>query len=288
MTTWSPCTTSLGREALIIQDTFISGSIQLLVDGTPQSHVNLEDPSNLFFEYIRRMGSAIDEVAIPGKPISALHLGGGAYTLPRYIEATRPGSSQNIVEIDDKLIDYVRQIAPLPKRSKIRVRRGDAREKLSSLPSGMHGNLDVIVVDVFSGSTTPAHLTTVQFYEKLLPFLHSESLVLVNTADGQGHAFVRRQMATLQLLFNKVAAASDAQTLKGKRFGNVVLIASEPKLLKQPNKNWQRILNRVAANGPHPSKVLQAEELKQFIAGSKPVFDENAVASPTPPDNLFK
>lgn len=288
MSTWSPCTTSFGREALIVQDTLVPGSIQLLVDGTPQSHVNLADPSNLFFEYIRRMGSAIDEVAIPGKPISALHLGGGAYTLPRYIDATRPGSSQNIVEIDDKLIDYIRQIAPLPKRSKIRVRRGDAREKLTSLPGGMHGNLDVIVVDVFSGSTTPAHLTTVQFYEKLLPFLHSGSLILVNTADGQGQAFVRRQVATLQFLFNKVAAASDAQTLKGKRFGNVVLVASEPKNLKQLNQNWQRILNRIATNGPHPSNVLQKDELKRFVAESKPVFDENAVASPTPPKNLFK
>src|SRR5690606_26416298 len=111
----------------------------------------------------------IDEFRPPSDPITALHLGGGAYTIPRYIEATRPGSRQQVIELDPELIAFVREHLPLPKRASIRVRQGDARDKLDSLPAGLLGVVDLVVVDVFSGSTTPGHLTTVEFFSKLLP-----------------------------------------------------------------------------------------------------------------------
>ena len=38
----------------------------LLVDGAPQSHVDLADPTHLEFEYVRRMAAAIDLIAPPG------------------------------------------------------------------------------------------------------------------------------------------------------------------------------------------------------------------------------
>ena len=38
----------------------------LTVDGTPQSHVDLDDPTYLSFEYVRRMGHVVDLVAEPG------------------------------------------------------------------------------------------------------------------------------------------------------------------------------------------------------------------------------
>ena len=63
---------------------------QVVVDGTPQSHVDLDDPTHLAFEYVRRIGHAVD--LLPEGPVTALHLGAGALTLPRYVEATRPGS----------------------------------------------------------------------------------------------------------------------------------------------------------------------------------------------------
>lgn len=103
-----------GYIATIEKDRFVPGSYQLVVDGTPQSHVNLDDPSDLFFEYIQRIGHIIDLVAMPGQPITALHLGAGALTLPRYVEATRPGSRQQVVELESDLVDFVRAELPLP------------------------------------------------------------------------------------------------------------------------------------------------------------------------------
>ncbi|WP_241670447.1 hypothetical protein, partial [Staphylococcus aureus] len=88
---------SHGMRAEVRPDRVTSG-FELVVDGTAQSHVDLDDPTHLFFEYIACMGHVIDQLGDPGQPITALHLGAGALTLPRYIEATRPGSRQQVIE----------------------------------------------------------------------------------------------------------------------------------------------------------------------------------------------
>lgn len=274
-----PRVLSSGLIAKFEKHEFVPDSIQLIVDGTPQSHLNLADPTNLFYEYIRRMGNVIDGFRDPGKPINALHLGGGAYTLPRYIEATRPGSRQQVIEIDENLISLVREVAPLPKRASIRVRRGDARERISTLPGGLNGVIDLVVIDVFSGAVIPSHLTTEQFYESLKPLLKHDSIILINAADGPGLTFVRSQLATLRSLFEHTAAMADSQVLRGKRFGNIVLVAS--------NQSINQIATRATALGPHPAALIQGEELALFVAGYKPVQDDRAVASPTPPRNTF-
>src|SRR5919108_5529357 len=72
----------------------------LLIDGAPQSYVDLADPTYLDFAYQRRLGHLADLAAPPGRPLRVLHLGGGALTMARYIAATRPRSTQQVVEID--------------------------------------------------------------------------------------------------------------------------------------------------------------------------------------------
>lgn len=275
-----PVTLSSGLTAEFEEDRWVPGAIQLLVDGTPQSHVNLRDPGDLFFEYIRRIGHIIDLFRDPGQPISALHLGGGAFTLPRYIEATRPGSRQQIVELESALVDLVREAAPLPKRASIRVRHGDAREVLGKLPEGMRGAMDLVVVDIFAGARTPAHVSSLEFYELVRPLLAADGLVVANVTDGQGQRFTRGQAATLKAAFGSVAAIAEPQTLKGRRFGNVVLLASN----STPELEW---LPRLLAGGPHPARMLVGRELEDWVRGVAPVTDATAVPSPVPAKELF-
>lgn len=279
-----PITLASGRTAEIEEDRWIPGSIQLLVDGTPQSHVNLRDSGELFFEYVRRIGHVIDLFRPEGAPISALHLGAGAFSLPRYVEATRPGSRQQVIELESGLVDLVREAAPLPKRASIRVRHGDAREVLGRLPSGMHGAMDIVVVDIFAGSQTPAHVSSLEFYELVLPLLAPGGLVVVNAADGKGLPFVRGQIATLSALFDDVAAIAEPQVLKGRRFGNVVLVASQGNEHGHSELDW---LPRLLAGGPHPARLLSGRELSDLVAGAKPVTDATAVDSPAPGPGTF-
>lgn len=256
------------------------GAWTLYVDGTPQSHVDLEDPEWLGFEYVRRIGHAFDLVRGPGAPVTALHLGGGALTLPRYVIATRPGSRQQVVELESDLVDLVREQLPLPRGAQVRIRHGDAREVLAKLPAGLHGAVDLAVVDIFSGARTPAHVTSAEFYRLVAPLLAPGGILAVNVADGSGLAFARSQAATLAHVFAHVAIAADTSMLKGRRFGNVVMYASDDEL---PFASMPRRL----ASDPSPAKLVEGDELLRFTAGAPVVTDATAVPSPPPSRSVF-
>jgi len=269
-----------GLLARIDDDRWAPGSYQLVVDGTPQSHVDLDDPTRLFFEYVQRIGALIDEWGQPGEPVTAVHLGAGALTLPRYIHATRPGSRQQVIELDEALVAFVREHLPLPRQSGIRVRYGDARATLDRLPAALHGAVDIIVVDVFSGARIPAHVTSVEFYEAVRAFLAPGGIVAVNIADGPGLAFARSQAATLQYVFDDVAILAETGVLKSRRFGNVVMAASTSGL----PLDW---MPRLMARGPHPATVTSGRDLTAWVAGAPITLDATAVASPAPSSGLF-
>jgi spermidine synthase len=274
-------TLASGLHAEIRADRWVPGSFELVVDGTPQSHVNLDNPSELFFEYIVRMGHVIDQLKLPGEPLTAVHLGAGALTIPRYIEATRPGSRQQVLELEPDLVDLVRRELPFPRGASIRVRYGDARATLAKLPAGLRGTVDVLVVDVFGGARIPAHVTSVEFYRECAAFLAPNGVLLVNVADGSGAAFARGQAATIQMVFDDVAVLAEPQVLRGRRYGNFVLVASPSPLPLE----W---MPRLLAGGPHPATLVHARELRNWIAGAPVVTDATAVPSPPPSRSVFQ
>ncbi|GAA1055982.1 hypothetical protein GCM10017608_13610 [Agromyces luteolus] len=269
-----------GHLARLEQSRTRPGSWTLTVDGTPQSHVDLEQPDWLGFEYVRRIGHAVDLVREAGRPITALHLGGGAFTLPRYVIATRPGSRQQVIELESDLVELVRANLPFPRGAQVRVRHGDAREVLAKLPAGLDGAVDLAVVDIFSGARTPAHVTSAEFHGLVSPRLAPGGIVAVNVADGAGLAFARSQAATLAHVYANVAIAADTGMLKGRRFGNVVMYASHDPL---PFDGMPRRL----ASDPAPAKLVEGDELVRFIAGAPIVTDATAVPSPPPARSVF-
>src|SRR6478752_1764978 len=269
-----------GTLARILPSEYANG-YELIVDGTPQSHVDLDDPTHLHFEYIARMGAVIDRLRMPRQPLTAIHLGAGALTLPRYIEATRPGSRQQVIELEPGIWDLVRENRPLPRGASIRVRLGDARGGLGRLPAGLVGAADLVVSDVYSGAQTPAHLTTVEFFTDAARFLAPDGVLLVNVADGAGLAFARRQVATVGAVLEHVIVLAEVQTLKGRRFGNLVIAASGAPL---PTA-W---LPRLMAAGPHPAKVAQGHEVEEFARGARVATDADATPSPKPAASIFE
>lgn len=268
-----------GGIARIVPSEFTSG-YDLIVDDTPQSHVDLDDPTHLHFEYVVRMGAVIDQLTSSGAPLTAVHLGAGALTIPRYIDATRPGSRQQVIEWEAPLVTLVREHLPLPRGASIRIRIGDARAGVQKLPPALTGACDLIVSDVYSGAQTPAHLTSVEFYRELSALLAPSGVLLVNVADGPGLVFARRQVATIAHVLPEVALLADTQVLKGRRFGNLVIAASASPLPTE----W---LPRMLAAGPHPAKIAQDAEVSAFAKGAPLVTDADAVASPKPDASIF-
>ena len=77
----------------------------LVLDGLRHSYVDLDDATHLEFAYVQAIASAVD-TALPGQePLDAYHLGAGALTVPRYLDAVRPGSSSLVSEIDAGVVD---------------------------------------------------------------------------------------------------------------------------------------------------------------------------------------
>ena len=268
-----------GSLARVIPSRF-TGGYELDVAGTPQSHVDLDDPTHLHFEYVARMAAVIDRLRMPGQPLTAIHLGAGALTLPRYVEHTRPGSRQQVIELEQPLVDLVRAELPLPRGAQVRVRIGDARDVAARLPAGLQGAADLVVSDVFAGSQTPAHLTTVEYFRVLAGLLAPDGVLLVNVADGAGLAFARREVATVRAVLPEVIVLAEVQTLKGRRFGNLVIAASAAPLPTE----W---LPRLMAAGPHPAKVAQGAEIDEFVRGASVATDADATASPKPAASIF-
>jgi spermidine synthase len=197
------------------------------------------------------------------------------------VAATRPGSRQQVVEIEAALVDLVREALPLPRGAQIRIRQGDAREVLGKLPPGLLGTVDVVVVDIFSGARTPAHVTSAEFYREIAPLLAPTGVVAVNVADGGALAFARAQAATLAAVFAHTAIMTDTQMLKAKRFGNVVMLAS-------PSPPPVDGLPRRLASDPAPAKLVQGRELENFLGGASVVTDDTATPSPLPARSIFQ
>ncbi|MEU2553887.1 spermidine synthase [Streptomyces sp. NPDC014684] len=249
----------------------------LTVDGAPQSYVDLDEPGHLEFEYARRLGFALDLVDGPGRPLDAVHLGGGALTLPRYLAATRPGSRQHVAEADRGLLDLITERLPLPEGSGIAVHAADARAWLEAAPDD---SADVIVADVFGGSRVPAHLTSLAYAREAERVLRAGGVYLANLADGAPFGFLRSQLATFAAVFEELALVAEPGVLRGRRFGNAVLVASHRPF------DTAGLARRAAADA-FPARVEHGAALRDFTGGARPVRDADAVASPEPPDGAF-
>lgn len=248
----------------------------LLLDGTAQSHVDLDDPTHLEFEYVRRLGHVVDLAAPPHTPVRALHLGGGAWTLPRYVAGTRPGSAQRVVDIDAALVELVRTRLPADDTG-IEAVVSDARAALVATPPG---SVDLLVLDVFAGARTPAHLTSVDFLRLAAAALAPGGVYAANVADGSGLAFARTQVAAALATFAEVVVIASPDLLRGRRFGNVVLLGSDAEL---PIDDLAR---RTAAD-PFPARVLAGDAAVAFAGGAAPADDRAATPSPLPPPGFF-
>ena len=264
-----------GGTAELLRDLDRESAWELSVDGVPQSYVDLADPTHLDFAYVRLIGDVLDLAAEPGVPLTVLHLGGGACTLPRYVAATRPGSTQLVVDADGPLVALVR--AQLGTAG-FKVRVGDARLELARLADA---SSDVAISDVFDGARVPVHLTTQEHLREVARVLRPGGTYAANVGDGSGLAFTRGQVATLQSVFRHVLLLGDPGVLRGRRFGNLVLVGSDAPL---PVAG----LARNAARAAGTARLVAGDDLDAFVAGAPAVTDATAGPTPTPPADLFR
>jgi spermidine synthase len=292
-------TPAVGGNVELLNDVERPGAWTLLIDGILQSEVDLGDPRHLEVEYMRRLGHLADLAAPAGMPLDVLHLGGGALTLARYVEATRPGSRQLAVESNATVAALVGRRLPVarygrpepsrtepsrpepgrarPGADEIGIMVADARAALERLPAG---SFDMLVVDVFAGAQTPAHLTSVEFTVAGARVLRPSGIYAVNVGDGPPLAHARGRVAAVRSVFAHVCVLAEPAVLRGRRFGNLVVVASDREL------PVSGLIRRIAAD-PFPARLVEGAELDRFVAGCAPIMDANAEPSPVMPAEVF-
>ncbi|SEM66740.1 spermidine synthase [Nonomuraea pusilla] len=262
-------------EVELLRDLDRQDGWMLSKDDVPQSYVDLQDPTYLEFDYVRLMADVID--LLPDGPLSCVHVGGGACTIPRYVSATRPGSRHLVVEPDGLLVNLVREQLDLRSVPKLKVIVKGGREGTAGLWDDC---ADLFVLDAFSGATMPVELATEQYMGDVARVLRPGGTLLVNIADGKGLAFARRVTATVRGAFRHVALLAEPGIMRGRRFGNLILAASREELPVD-------LLTRRAAGGLTQARCVHGDDLTRFLAGAAPIRDGDAVLSPVPPPAVF-
>ena len=293
------------RKAKLVQSRSRPGRYELSVDGIPQSVVSMIEPTELEYSYIQHIARAIDAATAPGEPLFTVHLGAGALTLARYVEATRAGSPQLVVEFEPALYAAVIAALPLPAGTDLRVIFGDARavadaefpgEGRSSVPSSPSSALGpaatgatavdtdwvdarFTVVDLWDAAVIRHRVASQEFYRRVAARSAADGVVAVNLLDGHPFEYSRRQAATLSTVFAHVAVVLDADpTDDDGPLSNVVIFASDepldivttPDLLGTPR--------------PH---LLHDGRLTSWIAEARIMTDADGTDSPDPDDPIW-
>lgn len=226
------------------------------VDGHDQSYVDLDDPTRLVFDYVRRMGDVVD--VLPPGATRVVHVGGAGLTLPRYVAATRPGTSQVVLEPDEVLTALVRERLPLSRGSGIKVRPVDGVTGVAGLRDG-HAHL--VVVDAYAAGQVPDELLGAAFLTDLARALAPGGLVLLNLADRAPFGRARDAVARLRATVGPVVLSAEPATLRGRRAGNLLLVAGQAPPLEA--------LRRSATTSAAPYRVLDERQVSDSFGGGR-------------------
>lgn len=216
------------------------GEVQLYADRTLQaaeligsSDDQAENSLELALSYTRWLWARMDRDLGPAP--SVLFVGGGGYTLPTKLLASRPAAQAIAVEIDPLVTQVVRRHMPLAgemiKRTghdatledrdeerRLGIVHADGRIYLNETDH----RFDAAVMDAFSSDSVPAHLVTRETYERLRMIV--DGPVYVNLIDRPDGPLARGVHAILVSLYPYVLAVQGPVSSRGR--ANVVLAAS--------------------------------------------------------------
>ncbi|HUG47017.1 MAG TPA: fused MFS/spermidine synthase [Candidatus Limnocylindria bacterium] len=239
----------------------------LWLDQLRHSYVDLEDPSHLEFEYTRLFADAIETVAPSGQPVDVLHVGGGGFSLPRYLREARPGTQSTVLELDPLLVDLAQRELGLEPGADLRIETGDGRLTLARQPADAY---DVVLGDAFGGLAVPWHLTTREFLADVRRVLRPSGLYVLNLIDYPPLDFARAELATLRDVFANVAFISTPSARGGWEGGTFVMLASDGTI------DAGALAAVIADRGWGESVVAVTDATDNFVAGAPVLRDDYA------------
>lgn len=248
----------------LVPDPGRTSGVTLWLDDLRHSYVDLSDPTHLEFSYARTFSDVLGVMSPTA--VDAVHIGAGGLTFPRYLDATRPGSTSVVLEIDPGLIDLAAEQLGFQETPGIDVQLGDARLTIGDLADD---RFDVAIGDAFGGLSVPWHLTTVEFLTEVDRVLRPDGFYVMNLIDRPPVDFARAEAATLSQVWEHVVMLAPPRRLAGDVGGNFVLVASHRPI---------PVANILAANARRgdDEAALAGEDLDRYLTSAVVLTDDYA------------
>ena len=252
----------------------------LTLDKLVHSYNSIDDPTVLHYPYLRTYAELTAYAAQRSPRFNALFIGGGGYTLPRYMEATYPEASLEVAEIDPGVTRTAVERLGLSPRTRVVTYNADAREVVESKQGGAT-RYDLVFGDAFNDYQIPYHLTTRQFVQKVRNLLTPDGLYLALVIDRmRGGRFMASLVRTLQEVFPHVYVLADvARTMVPKAQTYVVAASAVPLDLDR-----LRSLPGFEPNYGTSVRIMPADSMAEWLRGARPLVLTDDYA---PADNLM-
>ncbi|HXS47673.1 MAG TPA: fused MFS/spermidine synthase, partial [Solirubrobacterales bacterium] len=258
----SPCTVETVYNCVIIEaDAAQPGGYELILDDGHHSYVDLNHPTYLKYIYVRWIAEGINSFSQPQVPLNVVFIGGGGFTLPQWLAATRPGSRSNVLELDTELVDIDEERLGLHTSPVLRAMTGDARISMLEVAAD---SADVVVGDAFGHHSVPWHLMTAEWLDEVQRVLKPGGLYALNVIDFPPLDLLRAEAATLLEAFADVRLVALPGQHGEPYGGNAVFYASD-----------QQIPRRTHSSAENAVTYSRAD-VEEIAGNSEPLRDDYA------------
>ncbi|AGG66589.1 spermidine synthase [Corynebacterium callunae] len=254
-------------------DSYTTDGWLISINGVPSSHIVLGQPQALEFEYMRWIATgarAFIDAHLDASKLRITHLGGGACTMARYFADVYPQSRNTVVELDGELARLAREWFDIPRAPRVKIRVDDARKVAETFTPASR---DLIIRDVFAGAVTPQNFTTVEFFEHCHRGLAAGGLYVANCGDHSDLRGAKAELAGMMEVFQHVAVIADPPMLKGRRYGNIILLGSDTEFFGSTSTEASAITRELLGGGV-PAQYKDEDWVRKFASGAHPNHDE--------------
>lgn len=239
-----------------------NGLKRLALDKLVHSISDIDDPTHIAYDYEKLVAAIV--ASFPEEP-KALFLGGGGYTLPRYLLHRDPDPDLTVVEIDPAVSAVAFAEFDMPRDSAVVTVNMDARMYLANLEPTER--FDLIFGDVFSDFSIPYHLTTREFDQMVADHLTDSGFYVVNVIDTlEPGLFLRSFIRTLSSVFPSLILFEPGNNEYGSegRYTFVVVAGRR-------EMDWEKLREtaRSLGYGEEIVKRFSQEELANLVASQR-------------------
>ncbi|MBA7630656.1 Polyamine aminopropyltransferase [subsurface metagenome] len=245
----------------------------LHLDNFIQSYVVPEDQTALVYDYLKVFEEIVRYINGENPAPRVLHLGGGGYSFPRYMEAVYPESVNEVVEIDPAVTQVAHEELGLPLETSIKTHNQDAR--LFLIQQKTVEKYNIVIGDVFNDFSTPYHLTTLEFNELVKANMEKDGIYLVNINDYPHGRYTPSFIHTLKQAFKYVYLFGVGESWGQKKNGTLVITAYDRVIVATHCRidlaDYQKFVTEDGKKKAY-GYPLKEMELEKYLAERDPIL----------------